>query len=307
MTAETDTMSTLAAPAPRVLNPTRPFYWSVRRELWENRSVYIAPLAVAGVVLFGYVFGALHPPHVHGHFMANDAHGLAVIHALPFNIAAIALIVTSSIVGVFYCLGALHNERRDRSVLFWKSLPVSDLTTVLSKFFVPMVVLPVVVFCVAVATHIVMLLLGSALLPIRGESATILWTTVPLVQLWGVLAWGLAALTLWAAPVWGWLLLVGAWAKRAPFLWAVLPPLALDLVEQLALGTSYVSKLITYRLNGGVGAAFSHQTSPDDAALGLLQPDPAGFFSTPGLWAGLAFAALCLAAMVWLRRTREPI
>ena len=65
--------------------------------------------------------------------------------------------LTAFLVGVFYCLDALHGERRDRSILFWKSLPVSDLTTVLAKASVPCRVLPPRAFALALATQLMLL------------------------------------------------------------------------------------------------------------------------------------------------------
>ena len=66
---------------------------------------------------------------------------------------------------MFYCLDALYGERRDRSILFWKSLPVSDLTTVLSKASIPIVVLPLLTFAVTVATQLIMLLSAAPFSP----------------------------------------------------------------------------------------------------------------------------------------------
>src|ERR1700719_4587151 len=113
--------------APSVLTATRPMYWSLRRELWENRSIYIAPLAVAGVALFGFslssIAGIWEKP-----LRLNPAQPQA-----PYDMAAGLMMLTGIVVSVFYCLDALHGERRDRRILFWKSLPVSDLTTVLAK------------------------------------------------------------------------------------------------------------------------------------------------------------------------------
>ena len=125
---------------------TQPFFWSVRRELWENRSIYIAPLIVAAVVLFGSLVGSFHLPDRRRLAMLLDpAHRRAAIE-MPYDIAAMMIILTAFVVGVFYCLDALYGERRERSILFWKSLPVSDLTTVLSKATIPLVILPLIIF-----------------------------------------------------------------------------------------------------------------------------------------------------------------
>src|SRR5712664_99850 len=128
-------------------------YWSVKREVWENKSVYIAPSIVAGVILLGALIssGRL-PGRRRNAMLLDEVHRRAAIE-LPYNIVAMMLIVTAFIVGFFYCLDALYGERRDRSILFWKSLPVSDLTTVLSKFSIPLIILPLLSFAIAVVTQ----------------------------------------------------------------------------------------------------------------------------------------------------------
>src|SRR6201998_605863 len=145
---------------------TRRFYWSIRRELWEHRSIYVAPLAAAAIFLFGFLVGL--PHHLHAVRTQDQAHQALDI---PYQLAAALIMGTAFIVGIFYSLDALYGERRDRSILFWKSLPISDLTTVLSKFAIPLVVLPLLTFVIAVVTQFVMLLLGSAVLLVSGASA----------------------------------------------------------------------------------------------------------------------------------------
>src|SRR6266404_7954548 len=125
---------------------TRPFYWSVRREVWENRSLYIVPLIVAAVEVFGFAISTIGlAERRRGVLLLDPAHQRAAIEQ-PYDLVAIMMIFIVFIVGVFYCLDALYGERRDRSILFWKSLPVSDLTTVLSKVTIPLVVLPLIAF-----------------------------------------------------------------------------------------------------------------------------------------------------------------
>src|SRR6267143_6655386 len=149
---------------------TRPLYWSVWRELWENRSIYIAPLAVAVVVLFGFFLSTYGMPERRRGVLLMDLAKQRALISEPYDTAAMMLIFTVFIVGVFYCLDALYGERRDRSILFWKSLPVSDLTTVLSKVSIPLLVLPLVTFAIIVATHLVMMLWTSLLLISHGMS-----------------------------------------------------------------------------------------------------------------------------------------
>src|SRR6266571_2086054 len=140
---------------------TRPFYWSVRRELWENRSIYIAPLIVAAVELFGFFVSSIGlPERRRAVLLFEPAKARAAIE-VPYDVAAIMLILTAFVIGFFYCLDALYGERRERSILFWKSLPVSDRTTVLSKTSVSLLVLPLVTFVIIISTQLVMLLWTS--------------------------------------------------------------------------------------------------------------------------------------------------
>src|ERR1700694_1258370 len=114
-------------------SPTRPMYWSGWRELWENRSIYIAPLIVAAVQVFGFAISTIGlAERRRGVLLLDDPAKQRAAIEMPYDVAAMMMLFTVFIVGVFYCLDALHGERRDRSILFWKSLPVSDLTTVLS-------------------------------------------------------------------------------------------------------------------------------------------------------------------------------
>ena len=294
--------------ASAAVSETRPMYWSVRRELWENRSLYIAPLAVAAVVLFGFLISTIGLPHRRrAVLLLNPTQQRAAI-GQPYDMAAVMILATAFIVGVFYCLDALHGERRDRSILFWKSLPVSDLTTVLSKASIPLVVLPLIVFAIVVATQVDMLLMSNAVLRMNGVAATT-GEQFPFFQQSLILLYSLTALALWHAPIYGWLLLVSSWARRATFLWAVLPFAAISILEKVAFNTSYFGSLLKYRLIGHVHRAFAFDASGDlhDKVHSLTQLTPERFLSTPGLWVGLLFAAGFLAAAVRLRRDRGPI
>src|SRR6266566_1522593 len=172
--------------------PTRPMYWSVWRELWENRSLYIVPLIVAAVQVFGFAISTIGlAERRRGVLLLDPAHQRAAIEQ-PYDLAAMMMIFIVFIVGVFYCLDALHGERRDRSILFWKSLPVSDLTTVLSKVTISLVVLPLISFAIVVVTQFIMLLISTAVLLPRGLAATT-WASFNLFQQSLILLYGLVA------------------------------------------------------------------------------------------------------------------
>jgi ABC-2 type transport system permease protein len=291
--------------APAQVSEARRMYWSVRRELWENRSIYIAPLAGAALFLLGFLVGMVRLPEKMRAASALDPMHQREAIAMPYDMVAGLIMATALVVGVFYCLDALYGERRDRSTLFWKSLPVSDLTTVLAKASVPLVVLPLLAFGITVVTQFIMLLLSSAVLAASGQSVMTLWTQLAFFQTSLLLFYHLVTVhSLWHAPLYGWLLLVSAWARRTPFVWAFLPPLAIIYLEKITFNTSRFANLMQYRLEGGMEALTAPGTFPMDPMTHLT---PIQFLSSPGLWIGLAVTAACLAAAVRLRRYRGPI
>src|SRR5438552_6135992 len=280
--------------------PTRPFYWSVWRELWENHSIYIAPSIVSAIILFGSFVGSFHLPGRRQNALLLDPARRRAAIELPYDIVAVMLIFTAFIIVVFYCLDALHGERRERSILFWKSLPVSDLTTVLSKVSVSLVVLPLVSFAVIVATQFMMLLISTAALLPSGLAATT-WANFNLLQQSLVLLYGLIAIALWHAPIYGWALLVSGWVRRATFLWAVLPLLGIAFFEKITFNTSHFASMLKDRLLGFAPEAFEF------SAHTIPRLTPGRYLSSPGLWLGLVFAAAFIIAAVRLRRYRGPL
>ena len=176
----------------------------------------------------------------------------------------------------------------------------------LSKALIPLAVLPVIVFAITICTQLIMLLISTVALLPSGLSGTT-FTNLHFFQSSLVLLYGLVALALWHAPIYGWLLLVSGWARRATFLWAVLPWIAIQILEKIAFNTSHFTSLIGHRLGGFAAEAFDFQGSDHPTIDSLTQLTPGRFLSTPGLWLGLVVAAVLLAAAVRLRRYRGPI
>jgi len=285
---------------PAINSATRPMYWSIRRELWENRSIYIAPLAVAALALFGFFLSTI--AGLWGKMKLDPAQQASKL-AEPYTHVSLLIMGTAFIVAVFYCLDALHGERRDRSILFWKSLPVSDLTTVLSKALIPIVVLPILTFVITVAAQLLMLLMSSAALLITGQSAAALWTKLPVLRMSLMLLHHLVVVHgLWYAPIFAWFLLVSAAVRRVPFLWAVLPLAAIQVLEKIAFNTSHFTAMLGSRMSGGSdGAAFM---KPTEIHTHLAYDQ---FLTDPGLWIGFIVAAAFLYAAARMRRYRGPI
>src|SRR5256886_16453814 len=304
---ESPSNSELPAPSSNAA-ATRPFYWSVWRELWENRSIYVAPLIVAAVQVFALAISTIGlAGRRRGVLLLDDPVKQRAAIEATYDAAAMMMIFVVFIVGVFYCLDALHGERRDRSILFWKSLPVSDLTTVLSKAIIPLAVLPLIAFALTVCVQLIMLLMTSANLLVHGMSPATTWAHFPVFQNWLVMLYGLIAIAFWHAPIYGWLLLVSAWARRATFLWAVLPFIAIQIFEKITFGTSYFAKLVQHRLMGFAPHAFGFHGEGHPTIDSLSQLTPGRYLSSPGLWIGLLVAAAFVACAVRLRRYRGPL
>jgi len=288
-------------------SPTRPLYWSLRRELWENRWIFVGLLAVAFVFLVGFLFNMARWLDNLRSLSTTDPVKYWEVVSEPYNIGAGALMAALILMNIFYCSEALYGERRDRSILFWKSLPVSDLTAVLAKASIPLVVLPLLTFGITIVVHLIMLLLSSIVLPANGLSLAAQWRELSIFPMWGMLLYHiLLAHALWPFPVYCWLLLVSGWARRAPLLWAALPVVAIGGLEKLILGTSHFTAMVGVRLIGG-GA-------PTDVSHGEMFPTgpmtqltPVRYFGAPGLWIGLVVAGIFLAAAVRMRRYRDPV
>ena len=287
---------------PQGISPAfRSFWWSIKRELWENRSLYIAPLVAATVFLLGF-FVALVSLRYRVFSSTINAERLREVLTSRHDLAAGLIMGTAFVVGIFYTIDALYGERRDRSILFWKSLPVSDLTTVLSKFTIPIVVVPVLSFGIALLTQFCMLLLSTVVLAGSGMPVGTVWTVTFLRGSSALFYHLLTIHGFWYAPLYAWLLLVSAWAPRLPLLWAILPPFVICGLEKIAFNTSYFLGLLKYRALGP-----SNTMTPEhhqDMAASLI---PHHFFSTPGLWTGLLVAAALLYLTMRVRRYRGPI
>ncbi|HTZ58869.1 MAG TPA: hypothetical protein VMB49_12255 [Acidobacteriaceae bacterium] len=316
MNMQSGAMQSLQATVPITVTipARRRFYWSLRREFWEYRSLYLAPLAIAALFLCAFLVG-----EVHASFHMNTSPAVGPIHRPDlfqqsaqshvvgaYTFAAYVLMAISLIVAIFYCLDTLYGERRDRSILFWKSLPVSDLTSVLAKATIPIVILPLITFVLTVVTQWIMLVLSSGVALVRGENLAGVWGQVPFFQMSLMLFFHLLFIHGFQfAPVYGWLLLISAWAPRAPLLWAVLPPLGIGIAEKLAFNTHYFARMMGYLIGGGPEAIPFTQGKMEIAPLTATAV--AKFFAFPGFWVGLAVTALFLAAAVRMRRSREPI
>ncbi len=290
-------LATKHAPEAPSISALQTFLWSVRREIWENRSIYLVPIGVGVLIMLATAINVmqmaprLHTPPLDPAMQHADAES-------PFIFASLVLMFSTMVVGVFYSIDALYGERRDRSVLFWKSMPVSDWTSVLAKLSIPLLVLPLVTFAVTFVVQLFMLAFG-----LMGAGAG-LWGHLDLMQLWwGELFHMVAFHGIWWAPFWGWFLLASAYARRAPLLYAVLPPLVLGFGEKIAFNSSHFAHWVAFRFSGSMEGP----PPPYPMARGMLMGETVWQYITDiHLWTGFVMFAFCLTLAVYLRRQRGP-
>ncbi len=294
------------------------FVWLVRREVWEHKAIWIAPAIVIAVLLvavftMGIQLGPIGVSDVTSALGQVPLEKQTKLLLVIYTALAVVMFLVMGVIGFFYSLDSLYADRRDRSVLFWKSMPVSDTETVLAKFATAAVVIPAVAVVGALAAQLVIAAGGSAKLWMADAGAAIMWQPAALLASAGIaLLWAVTA-ALWYAPVIAYLMLASAWAPRGPFLWAVLPPASLAVLEKVLLHSEYVGDLIGWRLVGMYelmerqehqlklgGPAGDVVVDGVDLHASLLQ-----LYGSPGLWLGLAAAAALLAAAIWVRRYRD--
>jgi len=310
----------------------------LKREYWEHRGGMLwAPIWITGVFLLITVLGIVTAEVFRGHVQmhsgfsldqlrgdlaatdfADAGQGLDVVQMMLASFASVGVFFVS----FFYLLGALYDDRRDRSVLFWKSLPLSDRDTVLSKVASAVVVAPLIATAAALLTMFGFLLIASGLVMMHGGS--------PMQLLWGpgspltIAVQFVAAIpvyALWALPTVGWLLLCSAWARSKPFLWALMIPAFagifvswFDIMQVFNLESTWFWKNIVARLLLGTVpgswfnvAHFDHidADGPQVISQVVNLQSMYSVLLTPQLWLGVLAGAAMIVAAIRLRRWRD--
>lgn len=228
---------------------------SIKKELWEfNGMLTWVPVTLAGVFIFIPLLGVI----LSGVDMKELMIGLENLSQFQssdrisevFFVSAIALfspfIAIGFIVQVYYFVTCLFDERRDQSVMFWRSLPVSDKMTIASKVLTGAIVIPVIFFMAATLLMLFILVLAVIACSVLSIGFDI--------SLWGMLAGAdiisgvgyiwltLVPIALWLLPLYSWLMLASIYANKAPFLWAVLPIVALLVIEGIVVHYLHLSQ-----------------------------------------------------------------
>jgi len=296
----------------------------VRRELWEHKSLYYAPLVVSALLIFGVVVSFI----------------VAVFSGAPFAAAVASLELTgapgalsggSALLGIpwgltsavvafvifFYGIDALYAERKDKSILFWRSLPVTDTETVISKWLTAMIAAPIMAFVIAFITQLILLVLASvAILVGGGNPVELIWGPLPFVQFWFLTLYVAITMSLWFSPVIAWFLLSSAFARRSSLLWVFLPIIVIMMLEGIVFEGGRVATLIGERFAyagiSGLKLPEGIVIDEDEMARQVLAGEidilgamaPIDFLMSPGLWGGFIVTAIFLAGAVYFRRFR---
>jgi ABC-2 type transport system permease protein len=290
--------------------------WLLRREFWENRAIWLIPAVFGGLIVLASLFGG---------YQVLGAADLAMVRTvvqagalLGMLFIAGAFFIVMVIYSTWYLLDCLYADRRDRSILFWKSMPISDTATVLCKLGLALIIIPLVYFVLADVTT----LLVAFVLSVRISSYALwrgdLWLQIQVVWLYLIMT-----TAIWYLPVAGWFLVVSAWAKRAVILWSILPPLAVIVVERLFLGTHVIWHQVVSRV--GIGSFLGHALQYTPSAANWVTTEvghdaeitapvtlwhflnPAGFFSSGETWIGAAVGIALIACAIQLRMRRAEI
>jgi ABC-2 type transport system permease protein len=283
------------------------YAWLVRREFWENRSIWVVPAIIGGVLMLAALFGRVDLVELTS---AAERHAVGGMILFAFGVT---FFVVMSIYSTWYLLDCLYADRKDRSVLFWKSLPISDTATVLSKLVLGLIIIPLVYFAAADVTTLLM----AFIISVRASAliGSALWQPDLWLQLQALWLYLIITTAIWYLPIAAWLMVISAWARRAVMLWAILPPLALYWAERKFIGSNVIGRQLADRLFGFPARAFHYSEGAlMSTAIGndtIVTPrsiwvllDPGAFFASPATWIGAVIGIALIYGAIQLRYRR---
>lgn len=298
----------------------------IRRELWEHRAIYVVPavlvllislLSATGQVAISSLEEEVNLALLGTANLSENERGTAITGVM-FGVSWL-FFLTMIALCYFYALDALYAERKDKSILFWRSLPVTDSETVVSKLLTAVLIIPVVTFAAILITHVLVLVIFSVWVGMRGVDAwSLIWSAAPLVQNWTATLIAVVVLPIWSSPFIGWFLFVSAFAKRSPFLFAVLPLIVIPMLERILIGSSVFAEMLLNRnpfnipILKELPSIEDGEVDPDDllglaeSGVDVLEYIDIGRFVTSGsVWIGIIVCTLFCAAAVYVRRYRD--
>jgi ABC-2 type transport system permease protein len=275
----------------------------IRREFWEHRMMLLlAPLVLCVVYLILCVLaGAKMQVHLPA-FSTNEAPTATALLIVMHTMFTVLLYLLMAVVAFFYLCDCLYAERKDRSILFWKSLPVSDALTVLAKLIVALIAIPAVVYVLSFLTNLIAFGIFKVMVHTEvppGIAAD--WSVGGWLRLNGYLLVDIPVLALWFAPVAAYQLLISAFVPRAPFVFTLLPPLALIFGEPLFFGTWHIGSFVGHRL--GAAQLGPHMGRGVEGVIEALNALP--MLQRLDLWMGVLVAVALIVLTIRIRRHRD--
>lgn len=300
----------------------------VKREILDGKNGYIrvpiilAAITIALVVLSASGVGQIsliddferHEIHNLGDALnkAQQEEGAELPAAITVGYWAISILTWMAFPFVifFSLLSALYEERRDRSILFWKSMPIDDWQEVLVKLFVPVVVGPAIFLAVTIAAQLVVAFFLSFVVLFQGGPVLELWPLGLMISSWFSAISHYLIWALWALPLLAWVLFVSAYASRLPFMWAILVPAVIFIAEGMFFETYEVLRWVGIQLGGWQDFAFNDMHPNIDGprdVLGLIfgraQWEALTYsLGAPRFWFGLIVAAAFVYGSIELRK-----
>ena len=300
----------------------------IKRELWEHRSIFVTPIVIASVVTLGTLTALMFVGEFQNELnlaifgaqnVAGETERKAVLTGL-FLGSSWLFVLGLSVLTVFYALDSLYAERKDKSILFWRSLPVTDAETVVSKLLTALFVIPAIAIIGIMVTHLVNLVVTSLWVSAKGGDAGLLiWSSVSLFDNWFAMIIVLFAFAIWMSPFVGWFLFVSAWTKRSPLLMAFLPLVLIPMIEGIFLRSAHFAEAVWGRsalipIFAGIdmerffdednpirGAA----NMPEEMVSLLTHLDVGRFVTSVDTWIGIIVCGLLTTAAIYVRRYRD--
>ncbi len=307
----------------------------IKREFWEHRGAFIKAPIIVGIVFFvvtlvAYITMRVIAPKVNGEEMMDKGilelaklspDELVVFWDINLLSISTAYLVVLFFVLFFFLLGSLFDDRKDGSILFWKSIPISDAETVFSKLLTAMFFVPVVFVAVYFVSQLAVMILQSVLALFHGlNPIKLVWMPAPIFKSAGVMLMGGLVQMVWALPIYGWLLFCSSYSKRRPFLFAtVIPGLVglawywFNLLTKLSVFDGGLIKTIATHAGHALvpDASRAHGNSwgvnfdPEESSMSETITSMFESLNRSDVYYGVVFAAVMIAITIWVRRYRN--
>ena len=220
----------------------------IKRELLEHRNLFIGGPVLLAVLLSAAIvwvlnFGSKEVLLAALRRLGSITEGVAGADLAPLLMpVSIPWVIALYVCILAYLVNTLYQDRRDGSVLFWQSMPVSNLKTVLSKvltgcFIAPLLTVAVLfVWMLVFAFAIVIFAAINDVATVGlGQLLVAIIDSMWLVYLTMIMA------SLWLLPTIGWLLVFSAFAKGQPLMWAIGTFVLIVMLEGFIFDSQYLA------------------------------------------------------------------